>query len=65
MNKTLKEILIRFSSRKFLIAALGVAVVFGAPLSNEQIAAITVLITAFVGAEGTADAIERYKTSGS
>jgi hypothetical protein len=59
LNTLLLDIASRFSSRKFLIALLGVLVVFGVPLSDVQIAAITVLISAFVGVEGVADAISR------
>lgn len=60
MTKTeIKSLLIRFTSRKFLIALLGVAIAFGVPLTDMQIAAITVLITAFVAVEGTADAVSR------
>jgi len=63
MSKETKAVLLdtvqRFSSRKFLLAVVGAAVVFGLPLSNEQIAAITALIVAFTAAEGVADVIAR------
>jgi uncharacterized membrane protein len=59
MKDLLSNIIIRFSSRKFLLAVVGVAVVFGVPLTGSQIAAITTLIVAFTAAEGYADAVER------
>jgi len=55
----LEDLFRRFTSRKFLVSLLGVAVVFGVPLTDVQVAAITALIVAFVGAEGIADAISR------
>jgi hypothetical protein len=63
MTKELKEVLIdfleRFSSRKFLLAVVGAIVIFGVPLTDVQIGAITALIIAFTAAEGAADAVGR------
>jgi len=59
MKDLLSNILIRFTSRKFLLALVGAVVVFGVPLNGNQIAAITTLIVAFTAAEGYADAVER------
>lgn len=55
------NLIARLSSRKFLLAVLGVIVAFGVPLTTEQLAAITVLITAFIAAEGGADIVTRAK----
>lgn len=51
----MKDFLTRFTSRKFLLALLGVVIVFFARLSGDQITAITALVIAFTAAEGTAD----------
>lgn len=54
MNK-FNEFLWRLTSRKFLLALLGVVAVFWGGLSSEQTTAITALIIAFTAAEGVAD----------
>jgi hypothetical protein len=59
MKDLLMDFLARFSSRKFLLAVFGALVVFGIPMSEGQIAAITALIIAFTAAEGVADAVSR------
>lgn len=56
-----KDLLERFTSRKFLLAVLGVVTVFYAHLTPEQTIAITSLIVAFTAAEGVADAVGRSK----
>jgi len=56
----MKELLKRLSSRKFLLAVLGILTAFFQDklhLDNSQIAAIVALIVAFTAAEGTVDAI--------
>lgn len=58
MNAKLQEFVWRLSSRKFLLAILGVVTVFWGGLTPEQTTAITALIIAFTAAEGIAD----YKT---
>jgi uncharacterized membrane protein HdeD (DUF308 family) len=53
----------RFTSRKFLLALLGIVAVFFKEtlhLTPESIQAITALIIAFTAAEGVADAVTRY-----
>lgn len=50
-----KDILARFTSRKFLLAVLGVVIAFWADLNTAQITAITALIIAFTAAEGVVD----------
>ena len=59
MKPLLFDFLARLTSRKFLLAAVGAIAVFGVPMSNVQITAITALIVAFTAAEGVADAVER------
>lgn len=59
MNEKVKEFLWRLTSRKFLLALLGVVVVFYKDLAGDQIAAITALIIAFTAAEGAADYANR------
>jgi len=59
----MNDLLARFTSRKFLLALLGIVVVFfkdALNLSTEAIQAITSLIIAFTAAEGVADAVTRY-----
>jgi len=55
MSKDFTEFVKRFTSRKFLLALLGVITVFWGGLNGEQITAITALIIAFTAAEGVAD----------
>lgn len=55
MNAKLQEFIWRLTSRKFLLALLGVVTVFWGGLSGEQITAITALIVAFTATEGIAD----------
>jgi hypothetical protein len=55
MQDFIADIFVRFSSRKFLLAVLGIAVAFGANVSDGQLTAITALIVAFTAAEGAAD----------
>ncbi len=60
----MKEILLRFTSRKFLLAVLGVLIVFynkELQLTPEQINAITTLIISFTAAEGIADTVSRFR----
>lgn len=57
----MQDFLVRLTSRKFLLALLGMVVVFGLQLSDAQIAAITALIVAFTAAEGAADALRAQK----
>ncbi len=56
MKDLVMDIFYRFSSRKFLLAVLTCAVVFGVELSGEQIAAITAVVVAFTAAQGYSDA---------
>lgn len=60
----MKDLLARLSSRKFLLAALGIVTVFlnghVINLSQDQINAIIDLILAFTAAEGVADIVSRY-----
>jgi uncharacterized membrane protein len=62
--KISKEIIARFTSRKFLLAVFGVIVILlqaaGASISEDQRTAIIQLIMAFTVAEGVADAVGRY-----
>lgn len=55
--KTIKNILSRFTSRKFLLTVGGVVAVTQFPEMGNQIVA---LIAAYNGAEGAADAVGRY-----
>lgn len=57
MKDLIYDIITRFTSRKFLVAVVGCAVVFGVDLSGEQIAAITALIMAYTASEGASDFI--------
>ena len=50
-----KAIVDRFTSRKFLLAIGGVVAIMILQLTQEQIIAITALITTFIGAEGAKD----------
>ena len=61
MNTQLKEILTRFSSRKFLLAVLGLVTVFFVELTPEQTSAITNLILAFTVAEDVVDVVRSSK----
>lgn len=54
----IEDIILRFSSRKFLLAVMGCLVVFGVDLSTAQITAITALIVAFTAVEGYKDALQ-------
>lgn len=45
----------RFTSRKFLLAVIGALVIFGVPLTGEQIAAITAIIIAFTAGQSAVD----------
>jgi hypothetical protein len=54
-----QDLLARFTSRKFLLAVVGVITVFFTQLTPEQTMAITALIIAFTAAEGLADAAGR------
>lgn len=57
------DLLARFTSRKFLLALVGLVSVFfndQFKLSPEQIDAVVTLIVAFTAAEGVADAVTRY-----
>ena len=60
---TAQDLISRFTSRKFLLAAFGVFVVFlqvvGVNISDDQRAAIIQLILAFTVAEGAADIVSR------
>lgn len=54
----MKDILNRFTSRKFLLVVAGLIGVTARPdLSSE----IVILVGLFEGAEGVADIVERYK----
>lgn len=57
----MNDLLARLTSRKFLLAAFGVFVVFFNVLNPEQTQAITQLIITFTIAEGGADIISRYR----
>jgi hypothetical protein len=57
------DFLARFTSRKFLLALVGLVTVFFNDTFNltpEQIDAIVTLVVAFTAAEGVADAVTRY-----
>jgi hypothetical protein len=56
-----KDLLARFTSRKFLLALVGVITVFFYPMTVEQTMAITALIVSFTVAEGAADIVGRAK----
>jgi hypothetical protein len=59
----MKDLLERFTSRKFLLAIVGIVTVFFKDtlhLSPEQIEAVVTLIIAFTAAEGAADVVTRY-----
>lgn len=59
----MNDLLARFTSRKFLLALLGIVVVFfkdALHLTADGIQAITALIISFTAAEGVADAVTRY-----
>lgn len=59
----MNDLISRFTSRKFLLALLGIVVVFfkdALHLTTDSIQAITALIIAFTAAEGVADAVTRY-----
>ena len=55
----MNDLVARFTSRKFLLAVVGVIAVFFFPLSAEQMTALTVLIGAFTVVEGAADVVTR------
>lgn len=55
----MKDFITRFTSRKFLLALLGVLVAFGVPMSDGQLISVTSLIIAFTMAEGVADVVQR------
>lgn len=54
----LSDLVVRFTSRKFLLAVLGMIVVLGVNLTSDQLTALTALIVAFTAAEGAKDYIE-------
>jgi uncharacterized membrane protein len=59
----MQDLVARFTSRKFLLALVGIVVVFFKDtlhLTQEAIDAIVNLIIAFTAAEGVADAVTRY-----
>lgn len=59
----MNDLISRFTSRKFLLALLGIITVFFGnrlDISADQITAITALIISFTAAEGVADAVTRY-----
>jgi uncharacterized membrane protein HdeD (DUF308 family) len=59
----MNDLISRLSSRKFLLALLGIVVVFfrdSLHLGTDAIQAITALIISFTAAEGVADAVTRY-----
>lgn len=63
MNKVLEffaNLIARLSSRKFILTFIGILAVVQFP---DQSAAICTLIATFTGAEGAADAIERYAST--
>lgn len=55
---SMDAIIKRFASRKFLLTIAGIALVIGLPEHADNIVQI---IGMFVGAEGLADVVERYK----
>lgn len=55
----LQDVFMRMTSRKFILAVLGSLTVFNVPLTTEQLAAVTLIVLAFIGVEGTADIMER------
>jgi hypothetical protein len=58
----MNDFLTRLTSRKFLLALLGIVTVFfkdSLALTQDQITAIVALIVAFTAAEGTADVFAR------
>jgi len=57
----MNDLIPRLSSRKFLLAAFGVFIVFFNVLNPEQTEAIKQLIIAFTIAEGAADVVSRFR----
>lgn len=58
MKKFLTELLQRLSSRKFVLTVFGIFAVTAFPAHADH---VIQLIVVFVGAEGAADVVERYK----
>mgnify|MGYP001159264979 CR=1 FL=1 len=54
------DLIMRLSSRKFILTFIGILAVVQFP---EQSAAICALIATFTGAEGAADVVQRYADS--
>jgi hypothetical protein len=56
----MKDLLKRFTSRKFLLVIGGILMHLSGVLAPAEAEAITGLIVAFLGAEGLADVVGRY-----
>lgn len=64
----MNDLISRYSARKFVLPVLGVITIvilprFGIQLSDIELGAITVLISAFIGVEGAADYVSRKQES--
>lgn len=60
----MNDLIARLTSRKFLVAVFGVITIvilprLGIELSAQELTAFTVLLSAFIGVEGLADAVTR------
>lgn len=53
----------RLASRKFLVVVAGLALVATAPLTGAEASHIVTLVLAYVGVEGGADAVTRWRTA--
>lgn len=51
----MNDLIQRLTSRKFLLAVVGMLAAFGLPLTTEQLTAITALIIAYTATEGAID----------
>lgn len=57
MKARIEELLVRFTSRKFLLTAIGAFALY----SQRQYGEMVVLLLGFVGVEGGADLVAKYK----
>ena len=60
MQKYLSRLIVRLTSRKFLVTAAGALALY----SSKQYTEFVVLILGYLGVEGGADLVQRYRTGG-
>ena len=59
-TSNIKELILRYTSRKFLIVIAGIVLIAAAGLTDDQIKAVLALIVPYLAAEGAADTAERW-----